>query len=334
MTPARPRTTRSTSWRRTTADEQHCPAIAWGLVARRRAGHDVVRVGASATTDELRRRAHRVPHRVDDEELHRRRRARAARRGRVVARRPDRPPRARARRRARPGRARRPITLRHLLSMTAGMATDDAWADRHLDISADEHRRASTPPVPVRPPPERRAYEYSNLGYGMIGRACSAPPGAACRSTSPSGSSPARHAAHHMGRARARRLGAPAPLAATTSTCPTSPTPRRRRDRADGWHLDHRRRPGEVGRVARLGQHRLRSDPSRSALSAASRREMQRMHTYIGMPDGRRRAQPHRLRLRAERARRPAAGQRGRPLRRAARLRQQHALAGGHAGSA
>ncbi|MEY4176147.1 MAG: hypothetical protein RI900_3312, partial [Actinomycetota bacterium] len=31
-----------------------------------------------------------------------------------------------------------PITLRRLLSMTAGMATDDAWADRHLDMTPEE----------------------------------------------------------------------------------------------------------------------------------------------------------------------------------------------------
>ena len=30
------------------------------------------------------------------------------------------------------------ITLRHLLSMTSGLATDDPWADRHLDATADE----------------------------------------------------------------------------------------------------------------------------------------------------------------------------------------------------
>jgi len=29
------------------------------------------------------------------------------------------------------------ITLRHLMSMSAGMATDDPWADRHLDIDVD-----------------------------------------------------------------------------------------------------------------------------------------------------------------------------------------------------
>ena len=30
-----------------------------------------------------------------------------------------------------------PITVRDLLSMTSGLATDDPWADRHLDLTDD-----------------------------------------------------------------------------------------------------------------------------------------------------------------------------------------------------
>ena len=33
-----------------------------------------------------------------------------------------------------------PITVRHLLSMAGGLATDDAWADRHLDMTDDRAR--------------------------------------------------------------------------------------------------------------------------------------------------------------------------------------------------
>ena len=61
------------------------------------------------------------------------------------------------------------ITLRHLLSMNAGVATDDAWADRHLDASAAELDRyfADGQTFAVAP---GTAFEYSNLGYAMLGR--------------------------------------------------------------------------------------------------------------------------------------------------------------------
>ena len=63
-----------------------------------------------------------------------------------------------------------PITIRQLLSMTSGLATDDAWADRHLDITADEIDviYADGPTFAHAP---NTAYEYSNLGFGMLGRA-------------------------------------------------------------------------------------------------------------------------------------------------------------------
>jgi CubicO group peptidase (beta-lactamase class C family) len=61
------------------------------------------------------------------------------------------------------------VTIRHLLTMSSGIATDDAWADRHMDISDDaldalvEHGLtfAAAPGI---------AMEYSSLGYGVLGR--------------------------------------------------------------------------------------------------------------------------------------------------------------------
>jgi CubicO group peptidase (beta-lactamase class C family) len=61
------------------------------------------------------------------------------------------------------------ITVRHLLSMAGGLATDDAWADHHLDMSDDQldavlGRGLTNAWVPD------AAGEYSNLGFAMLGR--------------------------------------------------------------------------------------------------------------------------------------------------------------------
>lgn len=72
------------------------------------------------------------------------------------------------------------ITLRHLLSMDSGLATDDPWADRHLDIGAEElselYRRGAT--FAVTP---GTGFVYSNLGYSMLGRAVANVTGASCQ---------------------------------------------------------------------------------------------------------------------------------------------------------
>jgi CubicO group peptidase (beta-lactamase class C family) len=63
-----------------------------------------------------------------------------------------------------------PITLRHLLSMQSGFTADDPWADRHLDMDAAELDAilAAGPRFGV---PPGTAFEYSNLGFAIIGRA-------------------------------------------------------------------------------------------------------------------------------------------------------------------
>jgi len=53
--------------------------------------------------------------------------------------------------------------------MTSGLATDDPWADRHLDMTPDELDAvcAAGPWFAKRP---GDGFEYSNLGFGLIGR--------------------------------------------------------------------------------------------------------------------------------------------------------------------
>ena len=62
-----------------------------------------------------------------------------------------------------------PITVRHLLSMAAGMVTDDVWADRHLDIADDGLDALLSNGATFSWTPHTHG-EYSNLGYAMLGR--------------------------------------------------------------------------------------------------------------------------------------------------------------------
>ncbi|MET0145848.1 MAG: serine hydrolase domain-containing protein [Ilumatobacteraceae bacterium] len=62
-----------------------------------------------------------------------------------------------------------PVTLRLLLSMGAGFVTDDPWADRHLDIDPADFDDMIAAGVSFAASPAT-TFEYSNLGYGVIGR--------------------------------------------------------------------------------------------------------------------------------------------------------------------
>jgi len=175
-----------------------------------------------------------------------------------------------------------PITLRHLLSMTAGMATDDPWADRHLDITPEAIDRvyAAGPTFAHMP---NTAFEYSNLGFAMIGRAIRRATG--------------RSAQQHI----TERLLQPLGLHDTTWLQPAH----------DRWARPYRVEDGRIirdvpdplgdGEIAPMGglwstvadlavwvgwldSANSRPDqPDALGLSAASRRELQRMHTYAGV---------------------------------------------------
>ena len=70
-----------------------------------------------------------------------------------------------------------PITIRHLLTMSAGFPTDDPWGDRQQGL--DLHRFAELLRAgPGLAWPAGVRFEYSNLGYGILGRVISHAAGA------------------------------------------------------------------------------------------------------------------------------------------------------------
>ncbi len=61
------------------------------------------------------------------------------------------------------------ITIRHVLTMSSGMSTDDPWADRHLDMT-DDDLDAAIAGGPTFARATGGARQYSNLGYAVLGR--------------------------------------------------------------------------------------------------------------------------------------------------------------------
>ena len=66
-----------------------------------------------------------------------------------------------------------PISLRHLLTMTAGLPTDDPWGDRQQGTPLPEFAAILARRVRAAWAPGTR-FEYSNLGYALLGRVISA----------------------------------------------------------------------------------------------------------------------------------------------------------------
>ncbi len=66
-----------------------------------------------------------------------------------------------------------PISLRHLLTMTAGLPTDDPWGDRQQGTPLPEFAAILARGVRPAWAPGTR-FEYSNLGYALLGRVISA----------------------------------------------------------------------------------------------------------------------------------------------------------------
>ena len=62
----------------------------------------------------------------------------------------------------------RPLTIRQLLTMTAGFPTDDPWGDRQQGLPLDDFRALLAGGVTFNWAPGTR-FEYSNLGYAILG---------------------------------------------------------------------------------------------------------------------------------------------------------------------
>jgi CubicO group peptidase (beta-lactamase class C family) len=62
-----------------------------------------------------------------------------------------------------------PITIRHLLTMTAGFPEDNPWGDRQLAISVKEFADFVAGGVALSNPPGV-AYEYSNFAFALLGQ--------------------------------------------------------------------------------------------------------------------------------------------------------------------
>jgi serine-type D-Ala-D-Ala carboxypeptidase/endopeptidase len=69
-----------------------------------------------------------------------------------------------------------PLTIRHLLTMTAGFPTDDPWGDRQQGLPLDEFDAFLSRGVTFNWAPGTR-FEYSNLGYAILGRVVTAASG-------------------------------------------------------------------------------------------------------------------------------------------------------------
>ncbi len=65
------------------------------------------------------------------------------------------------------------ISIRHLLTMTAGFPTDDPWGDRQQGLPLEEFATLLSQGVSFNWVPGTR-FEYSNLGYAILGRVITA----------------------------------------------------------------------------------------------------------------------------------------------------------------
>ncbi|QTX05628.1 serine hydrolase domain-containing protein [Agromyces archimandritae] len=190
--------------------------------------------------------------------------------------------------RALPGGAQGTPTVRMLASMSGGLPTDDPWADRQESLGRDEFTEVIAAGVRLASIPGTE-YEYSNLGYALLGRVI-------------------EHAAGEPYRAFVEReLLEPLSLSGTGFSVDAVPGPVATgyRRSGDAWVPLPFSGPGAfspigglfstVADLARWGGWLADAFHDGGAdagpLSRASRREMQQMHR-VQRPAGSRRADP------------------------------------------
>ena len=172
------------------------------------------------------------------------------------------------------------VTIRDLLSMTSGLAGDDPWADRHLDLT-DAEFDASIERGAVFAVPTGIQFEYSNFGFAVLGRVVE------------------RASGRRLQDVVTQELLQPLGMGETTWTQPLHGEWAPPLDWVDGCHVDELP-PLADGLIAPMGgiwttvadlavlvswlddAFPPRDEPDGGPLSRASRREMQTVQRYVG----------------------------------------------------
>ncbi|MDQ1751408.1 MAG: hypothetical protein QOE71_2464 [Pseudonocardiales bacterium] len=197
------------------------------------------------------------------------------------------------------------LTIRHLLTMSGGLPTDDAWGDRQESLDPDGFNALLNNGFRFITAPGT-AFEYSNLGYAILGRIIGS---IAAEGDDPGAPDAAGRTAYH--RFVETDLLAPLGLAATAydfaDVRPDRLMPGHRRV-TDGWVSEPFDRPGafsamgglfsSVRDLSRWVGGFLDAFPPRDdaedqhPLSRASRREMQQHHRFATVAAGLRATSP------------------------------------------
>jgi CubicO group peptidase (beta-lactamase class C family) len=171
------------------------------------------------------------------------------------------------------------LTIRHLITMSGGLLTDDPWGDRNESQTTDELAAFLAGGFPVGAEPGT-TFEYSNLGYALLGRVIDAVHPAGFRAlvldevTGPLGMAATSYDVRDVGPALVRG----------------------HHDHGDGWTVVPDTVPGTFSAMG--GLHSTLTDLARwvggftdafrrpdapHPLTAASRREMQQLQRFAGV---------------------------------------------------